>query len=821
MIGSYYYRPALLEQALQEAADHSGIAIVAPAAYGKTRAARLLAQSASSALVLWYSGLSASTARPWDSLCDAISLADADAASRLRPLNPQDAKQWFEAITILNGLRPPGGYETWLLLDDYHLIGDRIHPALTAALLSHRDRHLHVVLIARRLQLLHTAFLETLPILWIGAEQLLLSPEDIEGYFNDYQLSLSPQDAAAIHERSLGWALPIREHLLSCLSIGRVRGEPPVDRLLAETLDSLMPRQKLGMLQCIAFFDRLSREDVQALCPSGLSGDECYDMLRSLPLVNEQFQPAALRPHASLRRFLYGRLKSPGAAINRVFFRRGARRLAETGDLPSAIGCYYEIRDYKAILSLDLKLLAFARCGNYSFEQIALDIAERCPRSLKKAYPLSMLRIAYMLCGHGQMQAFQKLMKQLSQWITPQDTPHLYGEWLIVAMMGFLPDTVKMYETLREAEKYLKGPPQAIAPEEPFLFGCPSPWYVYRHIPGQADRSIENVDRLVSAYHRIVGDRGRGTQLLYRGELAMMRCQYDLAEQYAMAAASMAHQSKEPTATFGIALLMARNGAAMGDLSRVQQAISYLELSANAFPALRGTAMLHTMLEVTRALILAVMVEHGLTDQWEPVAHRLPDDGSVLSQMCLYVRVAEYVFNSRGQEAQEALKDALIRLEDITHTSTLQLVHSVLALQYCLTGRPQQAAEYLRRALDLSYADGFIAMFVQHRDLLKPAFELLDDSPYAEYASAIMRAPEHRLSPLLPYAHDLHSYGLPASLSRREKEVAELASRGLRNQEIAQRLFISESTVKKHLQHVFAKLDIDRRSHLVKLLKQS
>lgn len=51
-------------------------------------------------------------------------------------------------------------------------------------------------------------------------------------------------------------------------------------------------------------------------------------------------------------------------------------------------------------------------------------------------------------------------------------------------------------------------------------------------------------------------------------------------------------------------------------------------------------------------------------------------------------------------------------------------------------------------------------------------------------------------------------------LSRREQEVARLAAIGLTNMQIADRLFISEVTVKRHLATVFQKLSISSRREL-------
>lgn len=61
----------------------------------------------------------------------------------------------------------------------------------------------------------------------------------------------------------------------------------------------------------------------------------------------------------------------------------------------------------------------------------------------------------------------------------------------------------------------------------------------------------------------------------------------------------------------------------------------------------------------------------------------------------------------------------------------------------------------------------------------------------------------------------LHAVKKPV-LSGREDEIVSLAGTGLRNREIAERLLISELTVKTHLNRIFRKLDIRTRSELIK-----
>jgi DNA-binding CsgD family transcriptional regulator len=57
-----------------------------------------------------------------------------------------------------------------------------------------------------------------------------------------------------------------------------------------------------------------------------------------------------------------------------------------------------------------------------------------------------------------------------------------------------------------------------------------------------------------------------------------------------------------------------------------------------------------------------------------------------------------------------------------------------------------------------------------------------------------------------------------ASLTPTERQVVDLVAAGLRNTEIAARLFVAPSTIKTHLAHAFAKLDVSTRSELAALV---
>ncbi|SEG08405.1 DNA-binding response regulator, NarL/FixJ family, contains REC and HTH domains [Thermomonospora echinospora] len=95
---------------------------------------------------------------------------------------------------------------------------------------------------------------------------------------------------------------------------------------------------------------------------------------------------------------------------------------------------------------------------------------------------------------------------------------------------------------------------------------------------------------------------------------------------------------------------------------------------------------------------------------------------------------------------------------------------------------------------------------------------LLKDAPRDDLFNAVRAAAEGRtvLSPAIA-SRLVSRVRQPRgeSLSTRELEVLRLVARGTSNREIAAELFISEATVKTHLTHIYAKLNVKDRAAAV------
>jgi len=76
------------------------------------------------------------------------------------------------------------------------------------------------------------------------------------------------------------------------------------------------------------------------------------------------------------------------------------------------------------------------------------------------------------------------------------------------------------------------------------------------------------------------------------------------------------------------------------------------------------------------------------------------------------------------------------------------------------------------------------------------------------------------LARAVPAARPLGDAAPGATLTPRETEIVRLVARGLRNKELAQRLAITEGTVKIHLHNIYDKLGVDGRLELVLAAQQ-
>jgi len=183
-----------------------------------------------------------------------------------------------------------------------------------------------------------------------------------------------------------------------------------------------------------------------------------------------------------------------------------------------------------------------------------------------------------------------------------------------------------------------------------------------------------------------------------------------------------------------------------------------------------------------------------------------------------YSVVARYLLASHQIEAAIELLSCLQEAaEEGNRTNRVIEICLLQAIAYDNLRKLNQAMSYLEKAIQLAEPRGFIRTFVDEGPpMASLLYGALKREIAPEYVQRLLVAfpasePEEDAS----RKSQVDQSGLIEPLSEREIEVLQLLAKGLTNQVIATRLFISLHTVKAHTRNIYSKLVVNNRTQAV------
>jgi LuxR family maltose regulon positive regulatory protein len=204
-----------------------------------------------------------------------------------------------------------------------------------------------------------------------------------------------------------------------------------------------------------------------------------------------------------------------------------------------------------------------------------------------------------------------------------------------------------------------------------------------------------------------------------------------------------------------------------------------------------------------------------------------------------YPREGEYLVLVRVLLAQQAHQGALGLLDRLHaraatqgRTGSVIQASTLQALALHASGDQAAALGVLAEALTLGAPEGYLRVFVDEgppmaalvRQLLvgrRQGQVPLAEAVPREYLARLADAFEQAGLPIrAPAGRGVVVAGLVEPLTARELEVLQLLAAGAPNRAIAERLVVTQETVKKHLSHLFDKLGVANRTQAVARARQ-
>ena len=809
-----------LQESLRPISRCALTTVVAPMGYGKTTAVNWYLEQrakAESLNVIRISVYSDNLAIFWKSVQDAFVRAGFDF---LRDYTcPTDAAGGGLLVDDLCH-ELAGETSCYIFVDDFHLLTDRRASTFLCMLANRLPANVHLI-VASRDRFLPAAEVVRLGnrVYQIGTEQLRLNHTELAVYAHRCGTELSDAQVESLLYSSEGWFSAVYLNLRTLSECGALpdRNSDIYTMFTAAMIDPLPEKQRV-FLAVMGLADEFTVRMAQFI-----TGDEDAGQILSMLTEQNAFvtclpDGVTYRFHHMMKECAERSFLTMKAETQKFYWERFGFWYEEHKQYLHAIAIYRKSGNYDAMLRVVEKdagiLLASLN------PQTVLAAIGECPVPVLKTHPLALLVLMRRMFTWRQIPKMMELKVLLLTSIEEhtalpeEERGNLLGECDLIMSFLCYNDISAMSRLHRSASSQMSRPAISIQNSGGWTFGSPSVLMMFYRAPGELQSELAEMDECMPHYYKVTGNHGQGAETIMRAEAAFMQGRFTDAH----IELESAYAQIEGNGQVNMALCCDFLSQRLSLYADVEQRYTFEERYAallryhdaawiNIWTA--TSAYYHALLGETER-IPAVFAEHQLSTinflaPGKPMMEMI--ENQVYLAQGAYTKV---IGRSDGQLAVcEAMHYALVALHIRIQT----------AAAYEMLGKSEEAHAWLSRALSDAAQDGLVMPFVENYDRLQPmlAREIKSDLivKIIELGEA---AKARKAANTRPGAFD--------ALTDREYEIVLLMGEHLTNREIAERLFLSEGSVKQYVNQIYSKLHIEgdtrtKRKQLAALLLQN
>jgi LuxR family maltose regulon positive regulatory protein len=750
--------------------------------------------------------------------------------------------------------------EMILVLDDYHKIHEeKIHqlldewlrfppPAAHLSIITRRDPPLKIKTMKLKGRITE-----------IRMEKLSFTRDEIVELFKrELDMDLTQKAVQILYEKTEGWVIALR--LASMIIdnaedikrvVDNIEGSNDTisDYLISEVL-SRQPEKMQDPMLVSSILNRFSAEilDEMYLTDKEIDGEELIDFMKSANLfvIDLDVEKKWFRFHHLFQTLLSDQLdkKHKKEDINQYHL-KASHWYEDYGFLEEAMVHALNANDTDRAIEI-IKKHRLDLLNSNKYNQLEL-LQRKLPMSIIESHPELNIAESYIQWYHGNFPRLGELEEKMNQVIDRlgKDS-QIHHEFLFFAgfnslfLKGDLASALKYFDEAMKVVPESAAEPRGVLETHYFIFGQLGGVY----------------EKLKQLYYNLI-DRDLAPirkNRIFQGFLAASMDQANMKELEAnyLNAISYARDSDMKDA-LGIVLnisgsFLIKQGSWKNALKYYNEVlgIRYSVHSRNVIDCLIGLIITHCLMndrnkaEETIKIMenytlglgdffkifmwSAKMRFHMIQGDHQAVRDLLPDYLPGVLDLVLWLDIPE-ITHARGlifegsKENLDQSESELAHLEGMTTAlqNNLHLleVKVLQAILFDKKGNRDKAEQALVCSLEISEPEGIILYYVELGEMFVSLIEQMPDQIKTNpFVYRILREIKSKSLKTVKEPQKIIKDKLNI-ITPRELEVLKCISEGLRNKEIADKLFTSQETVKKHIYNMFQKLDVKNRLSLV------
>lgn len=792
-----------LQESLRPISRCAMTTVVAPMGYGKTTAVNwYLGERAKAETlhIIRISVYSANLAIFWKSTQEAFARAGFPFL-REYPCPTDAAGGGLLVDDLCHALA--GEAPCYLFIDDFHLLTDKRASLFLCMLANRLPANVHLI-VASRDRFLPAAEAVRLGarVYQIGTEQLRLNHTELAVYAHRCGTELSDAQVESLLYSSEGWfsAVYLNLRTLSERGVLPSRHSDIYATFTAAMIDPL-PEKQREFLAVMGLADEFTVEMAQAV-----TGDADAEQLLSMLTEQNAFvtrlpDGMSYRFHHMMKACAERSFLTMAQETQKLYWERFGLWYEQHRQYLHAIAAYQKSENYDALLRVIRSdagiLLASLK------PEVVLDALDKCPAETLKAYPFAILVLMRRMFTWRQIPKMLELKALLLTAIeehpelSAEERGNLLGECDLILSFLCYNDIRAMSRLHRSASAQMSRPAISIQNSGGWTFGSPSVLMMFYRAPGALESALAEMDECMPHYYKVTNHHGQGAETIMRAEALFCQGRFTDAHIELERAYAQIRESGQVNMALCCDFLSWR----LSLHADVEQRYTFAERYADLLRYHDASWL--NLWSATSAYYHAL---RGETDKIPEVfsQHCLSDINMLAPGKPMMEMIENQVYLAQGAYAKVVGRSAgLLAVCEAMHYALVALhVRIQTAAAYARLGKPEEARAELKKALSDAEPDGFVMPFVENYGFLQPLLaQEIKSELIAKITGLGEAAGARSAASARPAAF--------AALTPREFEIVELMTQRLSNREIAERLYLSEGSVKQYVNQIYSKLHIE------------
>ena len=696
-----------------------------------------------------------------------------------------------------------GETSCYIFIDDFHLLTDRRASTFLCMLANRLPVNVHLI-VASRDRFVPAA--ETVRLgakaYQIGTEQLRLNHTELAVYAHRCGTDLSDAQVESLLYSSEGWfsAVYLNLRTLSERGVLPSRNSDIYTTFTAAMIDPL-PEKQREFLAVMGLADEFTIEMAQCITGDADAGQILSMLTAQNAFVTRLPDGATYRFHHMMKECAERSFLAMESETQKLYWERFGLWYEEHRQYLHAIAAYRKSENYDALLRV-IRNDAGILLASLKPSEV-LEILDGCPAETLKAHPFAILVLMRRMFTWRQIPKMLELKTLLLTAIEEhpelpkEERGNLLGECDLIMSFLCYNDISAMSRLHRSASTQMSRPAISIQSSGGWTFGSPSVLMMFYRAPGELESELAEMDECMPHYYKVTNHHGQGAETIMRAEALFCQGRFTDAHIELECAYAQVKDNGQINMAFCCDFLSWR----LSRYTDVEQHYTFEERYA-ALLRYHDASWINLWC-ATSAYYHALC---GETDKIPEIfsQHRLSDINMLAPGKPMMEMIENQVYLAQGAYARVVGYSAeLLPVCEAMHYALVALhIRIQTAAAYEMLGKPEEAHAWLSRALSDAAPDGFVMPFVENYGRLQPILEReIRSDLVAKIIELGEAAKARKAASTRP--------GAFVALTEREYEIVKLMAQRLSNREIAEKLYLSEGSVKQYVNQIYSKLHIE------------